>query len=192
VPEGLLDQLDDIDRLLRKFPHCDLADASVIALSERYRRASVLSLDRRHFITYRRADGSRVPVVSRRLKVPIARWDPITERLSRRCRAPPMGPLSGRNFANALFCSQQAGRANSCQFAGGLNSRRTSVAGRRRTIPTNCRRSDYTFGKETDADNCMLHMQYKTVVVQIVATLCSSTILRYTNVTKNLLCTSSV
>lgn len=63
VPEGLLDQLDDIDRSLQKFPRCDLADASVIALSERYRRVSVVSLDRRHFLTYRRADGSKVPVV---------------------------------------------------------------------------------------------------------------------------------
>jgi uncharacterized protein len=63
VPEGLLDQLDDIDRSLQRFPRCDLADASVIALSERYRRVSVLSIDRRHFITYRRADGSPLPLV---------------------------------------------------------------------------------------------------------------------------------
>ena|SRR5579872_5714443 len=63
VPEGLLEQLDDIDRSLQKFPHCDLADASVIALSERYRRLSVISLDRRHLITYRRADGTAVPLV---------------------------------------------------------------------------------------------------------------------------------
>lgn len=63
VPEGLLDQLDDLDRALQKFSHCDLADASVIALSERYRRVSVLSLDRRHFVNYRRADGSRLPVI---------------------------------------------------------------------------------------------------------------------------------
>jgi uncharacterized protein len=63
VPEGLLDQLDDIDRSLQRFPRCDLADASVIALSERYRRVSVLSMDRRHFTTYRRADGSPLPLV---------------------------------------------------------------------------------------------------------------------------------
>ncbi len=63
VPEGLPDQLDDIERSLERFPHCDLADASVIALSERYRRVSVLSLDRRHFTTYRRRDGSAVPAV---------------------------------------------------------------------------------------------------------------------------------
>jgi predicted nucleic acid-binding protein len=63
VPEGLLDQLDDIDRSLQRFPRCDLADASVIALSERYRRVSVLSIDRRHFTTYRRADGSPLPLV---------------------------------------------------------------------------------------------------------------------------------
>lgn len=63
LPEGLLDQLEDIDRSLKKFPHCDLADASVIALSERYRRVNVLSLDRRHFTTYRRADGRPLPMV---------------------------------------------------------------------------------------------------------------------------------
>jgi uncharacterized protein len=63
VPEALLDQLDDIGRSLQRFPRCDLADASVIALSERYRRVSVLSIDRRHFTTYRRADGSPLPLV---------------------------------------------------------------------------------------------------------------------------------
>ena len=63
LPETLLAQLDEVERALRKFPHCDLADASVIALSERYRRVGVLTLDRRHFNTYRRADGSPLPVV---------------------------------------------------------------------------------------------------------------------------------
>lgn len=63
VPEALLEQLDDVERCLRRFPHCDLADASVVALSERYRRLNVVSLDRRHFITYRRADGSKLPVI---------------------------------------------------------------------------------------------------------------------------------
>jgi predicted nucleic acid-binding protein len=63
LPEGILDQLDEIERSLKHFPHCDLADASVIALSERYRRVSVLSIDRRHFVTYRRHDGSPLPMV---------------------------------------------------------------------------------------------------------------------------------
>lgn len=63
VPERILDHLGDIETSLRRFPHCDLADASVIALSERYRRLEVLSLDRRHFVTYRRRDGTPVPVI---------------------------------------------------------------------------------------------------------------------------------
>jgi predicted nucleic acid-binding protein len=63
LPEGMFEQLDDIDRALQQFPHCDLADASVIALSQRYRRLTVLSLDRRHFVTYRRSDGSPLPVI---------------------------------------------------------------------------------------------------------------------------------
>jgi len=63
VPETMLDQLDDIGRSLEEFPHCDLADASVIALSERYRRVTVLSIDRRHFTTYRRRDGSALPMI---------------------------------------------------------------------------------------------------------------------------------
>jgi predicted nucleic acid-binding protein len=58
-----LRQLDEIDRCLRRFRHCDLADATVVALSERFRRLDVLSTDRRHFVTYRRSDGSRLPVV---------------------------------------------------------------------------------------------------------------------------------
>lgn len=63
VPEGLLDQLDDIGRSLERFPDCGLAVGSVTALSGGYRRASVVSLDRRHLNTYRRADGSPVLVV---------------------------------------------------------------------------------------------------------------------------------
>src|SRR5262245_55935482 len=46
LTEGLLDQLDDLQRLLEKYPHCDLADASIVALSERHRRMDVLTTDR--------------------------------------------------------------------------------------------------------------------------------------------------
>lgn len=58
VPQTLADQLDEIERCLDQYDHCDLADASLIALSEQYRRLSILTEDRRHFVTYRRADGS--------------------------------------------------------------------------------------------------------------------------------------
>jgi predicted nucleic acid-binding protein len=60
---GMLQQMEEIEYCLTKWPHCDLADATVIALSEAYRRLDVLSTDRRHFSTYRRRDGSAVPLV---------------------------------------------------------------------------------------------------------------------------------
>lgn len=50
------------ERCLAAFPHCDLADASVITASERWPRLPVLTTDRRHFVTYRRADSSPLPL----------------------------------------------------------------------------------------------------------------------------------
>ena len=47
-----------IERCLSAYPHCDLADASVIAASERRPKLPILTTDRRHFITYRRRDRS--------------------------------------------------------------------------------------------------------------------------------------
>jgi predicted nucleic acid-binding protein len=58
LTEGLIEQVADIERVLDQFPHADLADASLVALSERHRRLSILSTDRRHFLTYRREDGT--------------------------------------------------------------------------------------------------------------------------------------
>jgi predicted nucleic acid-binding protein len=52
-----------IARALETFPQCDLADATVIAASERYPRLDVLTVDRRHFAAYRRSDGSPLPCV---------------------------------------------------------------------------------------------------------------------------------
>lgn len=63
LTDGLMDQVEDLEWCLNKFPHCDLADASIIALSERHRRLKVLSMDRRHFVTYRRRDRSGLPLV---------------------------------------------------------------------------------------------------------------------------------
>ncbi len=62
LSDGLRD-FEEIDRCLKRFAHCDLADATVIIMSERYRRLDVLSTDRRHFTTYRRGDGSALPLV---------------------------------------------------------------------------------------------------------------------------------
>ena len=62
LEEGL-GQTDKVDRFLEKFDHCDLADATVIALSERKPGMDVISTDRRHFVTYRRSDGSALPMV---------------------------------------------------------------------------------------------------------------------------------
>jgi uncharacterized protein len=60
---GMLQQIGDLEYYLRKWKHCDLADATVIALSESNRRLEVLSTDRRHFQTYRHRDGSSLPLV---------------------------------------------------------------------------------------------------------------------------------
>src|SRR5262249_9532789 len=61
--DGLLDRIDCVEWCLQKWAHCALADAPVIALSERLRRFDVLSTDRRHFSTYFRRDGSALPLV---------------------------------------------------------------------------------------------------------------------------------
>ena len=51
-----------IERCLKAYPHCDLADASIIASSERRPKLDVLTTDRRHFITYRHANGKALPL----------------------------------------------------------------------------------------------------------------------------------
>jgi predicted nucleic acid-binding protein len=52
-----------IERCVRNYPHCDLADASLIAASEHRPKLKILTTDRRHFLTYRRNDGSPLPLV---------------------------------------------------------------------------------------------------------------------------------
>jgi predicted nucleic acid-binding protein len=59
----LLEQIRCVEWCLGKWDHCDLADATIIALSESLRRFDVLSTDRRHFSTYFRRDGSALPLV---------------------------------------------------------------------------------------------------------------------------------
>jgi predicted nucleic acid-binding protein len=49
-------------RALAVYPDCDLADASLIALSERRPSVHVLTTDKRHFVKYRRADKLAIPL----------------------------------------------------------------------------------------------------------------------------------
>ena len=49
-------------RALAAYADCDLADASLIALSERRPSVHVLTTDKRHFVKYRRADKSAIPL----------------------------------------------------------------------------------------------------------------------------------
>jgi predicted nucleic acid-binding protein len=58
----IVEDLPSLERCCSKYPHCDLADASVIAMSERRPTLQVLTLDRKHFVAYRRADGSPLPL----------------------------------------------------------------------------------------------------------------------------------
>ena len=60
---NLKDDLEALDRCLAAYEHCDLADASVIVTSEKRPTLDVLSTDRRHFTTYRRADRTALPLV---------------------------------------------------------------------------------------------------------------------------------
>jgi predicted nucleic acid-binding protein len=50
-------------RVLRVFKHCDLADSSVVVLSEKLPKLDVLTTDRRHFAAYRRADKTALPLI---------------------------------------------------------------------------------------------------------------------------------
>ena len=64
IIEGTMrDDLATIERCCKKYSHCDLADASIIALSERHPKLKVITTDRRHFATYRRKDGSQLPLI---------------------------------------------------------------------------------------------------------------------------------
>jgi predicted nucleic acid-binding protein len=64
VAVSLLEDGAAMLRLVNHYPDCGLADASLIALSEKRPTLSVLTTDKRHFQKYRRADKSPVPVVT--------------------------------------------------------------------------------------------------------------------------------
>jgi predicted nucleic acid-binding protein len=62
IGASLRDDAEAIARHLERYPHCDLADASVIVASEKRPKLPVISVDRRHFGTYRRTNGTALPV----------------------------------------------------------------------------------------------------------------------------------
>ena len=52
-----------IDALMRKYERMDFADATLVALSEQYPRAKLITIDRTDFTIYRRHDGKPVPTI---------------------------------------------------------------------------------------------------------------------------------
>jgi uncharacterized protein len=52
-----------IVELMASYPLMDLGDASLVVLSELRPKSKLVTLDRRDFNVYRRADGKRVPCV---------------------------------------------------------------------------------------------------------------------------------
>ena len=58
----IVEDLSCIERCCAKYSQCDLADASIIAASERFPRLQVITVDRKHFGMYRRSDGSALPL----------------------------------------------------------------------------------------------------------------------------------
>jgi len=53
-----------MQRVLFAYGHSDLADASIVVLSEKEPHLPVLTTDKRHFSTYRRADKTALPMVA--------------------------------------------------------------------------------------------------------------------------------
>ena len=49
--------------LMGKYDQMDVADASLVVLSERYPRARLITIDRKDFTFYRRDDGNPVPCI---------------------------------------------------------------------------------------------------------------------------------
>ena len=53
-----------IQRVLFAYSQSDIADASLVVLSEKETKLPVLTTDKRHFQSYRRADKSALPIVT--------------------------------------------------------------------------------------------------------------------------------
>jgi predicted nucleic acid-binding protein len=54
---------DRIAQLLEKYPQMDFGDATLVALSEEFPRARLITIDRADFSFYRRKDGTAVPSI---------------------------------------------------------------------------------------------------------------------------------
>jgi len=52
-----------ISEKLRKYDRMDLADATLVALSEQYPQAQLITIDEKDFTIYRRRDGHPVPCI---------------------------------------------------------------------------------------------------------------------------------
>lgn len=64
----LAQNADAIAEKLRKYPQMDLGDATLVALSEQYPRARLITIDEKDFTVYRRCDGNPVPCIMPRDK----------------------------------------------------------------------------------------------------------------------------
>jgi uncharacterized protein len=53
-----------IRTLMARYDRMDLADASIVAMSEIYKRSQVLTLDRKDFTVYRRNDRQTIAIVT--------------------------------------------------------------------------------------------------------------------------------
>jgi len=53
-----------VGQLLTDYTQMDFGDATLVALSELYPKASLVTLDVRDFTVYRRADGKPVPIIA--------------------------------------------------------------------------------------------------------------------------------
>ena len=56
-------QLARIHELMAKYDCMDLADATLVVLSEQYPKAKLITLDKKDFTIYRRRDGLPVPCI---------------------------------------------------------------------------------------------------------------------------------
>ena len=63
VHPTLPDSIVRIRVLIGKYAQMDLADASLVVLSERHPRARLITIDRKDFTIYRRDDGHPVPCI---------------------------------------------------------------------------------------------------------------------------------
>jgi hypothetical protein len=57
------DQVERIMSLLLKYPQMDAGDASLVALSEKFPRAKIITTDVRDFTVYRRFRGEALPLI---------------------------------------------------------------------------------------------------------------------------------